>query len=208
MLRRLPLRSLACWMLALAAAIPSAVAQPKRDKVVWNYDGGVYLETDGALPNGACFRLKGRLNAPQFFDDMKREDTTSGTVFRHGNDIVTEFPKQLLLSITIFDMPCDPLRPKPGPHVYLTDEMLRRLNLSFYWKRELSMRPVRGVVVRGYEAGPIPDPFGILSHAEPQRYAWILRFEVPSEGIPLTDSLVVVLRTADQRIAARTAARL
>ena len=159
MLRRLPLRSLACWMLAFAAGIPPAVAQPKRDKVVWNYDGGVYLETDGAIPSGACFRLKGRLNAPEFFDNMKREDTTSGTVFRHGNDIVTEFPKQLLLSITIFDTPCEPLRLTPGPHVYLTDEMLRKLSLSFYWKRELNMRPVRGVVVRGFEVGPIPNGF-------------------------------------------------
>ncbi len=208
MLRRLPLRSLACWMLVFAAAIPPAVAQPKRDKVVWNYDGGVYLETDGALPNGACFRVKGRLNAPEFFDDMKREDTASGTVFRRGNDIVTEFPRQLELSITISDWPCDPLRLTPGPHVYLTDEMLRTLRVSFYWKRELEMRPVRGIVVRDMEVSAIPDPFQTVSDPEPQRYAWRLKFDVPAEGVPLTDSLVLVMRTPDRRIVARTAARL
>ena len=205
---RLPLRSLACWMLVLSTSIPSAMAQPKRDKVVWNYDGGVYLETDGALPNGACFRVKGRLNAPEFFDDMKREDTTSGTVFRRGNDIVTEFPKQLALSITIFDMPCDPLRLTPGSHVNLTDAMLRTLRVSFYWKRELEMRPIRGIVVRTMEVSPIPDPFQTISDPEPQRYVWMLKFEVPGEGVPLTDSLVLVMRTPDHRIVARTAARL
>jgi hypothetical protein len=107
----------------------------------------------------------------------------------------------------IFDMPCDPKRQRPGERVYLTDEMIRTLRLSFYWKRGLEMRPARGVAAGRLEVSPVatyyrgPDP-------PPQRYEWLIDFDVPSEGVPLTDSLVLVLRTPDHRIVARTAARL
>jgi hypothetical protein len=47
-----------------------------------------------------------------------------------------------------------------------------------------------------------------LADQLPQRFEWTLNFEVPSEGVPLTDSLVVILRTPDKHMAARAAARL
>ena len=200
--------SLASWMLALATAMPYAVAQPKHDKTVWNYDGGVFLETDGAFPEGACFRVKGRLNAPDFFANLKREDTTSGTLFRRGNDILNLFPKDLTLTLVIFDMPCDPLLRHVGARVYLTDEMIRTLRLSFYWKHELNMRPVRGVVVEDMEISPVPQIFQGATDPPPQRYEWLIKFDVPSEGVPLTDSLVLMMRTPDHHMVARTAARL
>ena len=210
MLHRPPIRSLACWMLALATAYPPAVAQPKheRDKIVWNYDGGVFLETDGAIPGGACFRVKGRMTAPDFFDNLKREDTTSGTLFRRGNEILTEFPKELQLTIVIFDIPCDPLLRQTGTRVYLTDEMIRTLRLNFYWKRELNLRPARGVVVRDMEVSEIPPMVASATDPPPRRYEWLLRFDVPSDGVPLTDSLVLMMRTPDHHMVARTAARL
>jgi len=213
---RLPLRPLACWVLALATAVPAALAQSSHVKNVWNYDGGIFLETDGALPEGACFRLKGRVSSPDFFINLKREDTTSGTLFRRGNDILTEFPKELQLTIVIFDLPCDPRNQPIGSHVRLTDDMIRTLRLSFFWKHELNMRPVHGVAVEDFvrsELAPLipsaPQPAAqSTTPPEPRRYEWMLKFNVPAEGVPLTDSLVLVLRTPDHRIAARTAARL
>ena len=213
---RPPFRSLVSWMLALAAAIPSTLAQPKHEKSVWNYDGGVFLETDGAIPGGACIRVKGRLTAPDFFDNLKREDSTSGTLFRRGNDILTEFPKQLQLTIVIFEMPCDLVSKQLTPHVYLTDEMIRTLRLSFFWKHELNMRPIHGITVQGFERSelaplipPAAQPTAQSTTPPlPQRYEWMIRFDVPSEGVPLTDSLVLMMRTPDHHIVARTAARL
>jgi len=208
MFGRLPSRSLACWMLVLAAALPSAVAQPNHDKNVWNYDGGIFMETDGAIPGGACFRLKGRADAPDFFTNLRREDTRSGTLYRRGNDIVTNFPKQLQLVVTIFDEPCDPTFKTTATRVYLTDEMVRMLRLSFFWKRGLEMRPVRGIEVESFEVRAYPRIAIGVEELTPQRYEWILNFDVPSEGVPLTDSLVLMLRTPDHHIVARTAARL
>jgi len=46
-------------ILLLAATVPFVcaqpkLAQPKHDKTVWNFDGGISLITDGSLPGGPC----------------------------------------------------------------------------------------------------------------------------------------------------------
>ena len=166
------------------------------------------METDGGIPGGACFRLRGKVSAEDFFLNFKRVDTNSGTFFRRGNDIVTEFPKQLRLSLMIFDMPCDLRLQQTGTRVYLTEEVIRSLRFSFFWKRGLDMRPASGVVARGGTIAPLPiSTYGLDDHA-PQRIECLLAFDVPSDGVPLTDSLVLVLRTSDHHVAARVAARL
>jgi hypothetical protein len=208
MLLRPQIRYLAAWILALATAYLPAAAQPKHHKITTNEDGGVPLATEGEIPGGACFRVVGLVTAVDFFDNLKREDTLSGTLFRRGNDIVTEFPKRLHLSITISDIPCDPHLQQTGSRVYLTEEMMRSLRLSFYWKREMHLRPIRGIVEGSGVVRPVPW-FSIgLEEELPQRFEWSLDFDVPSESVPLTDSLVMILRTPDHRIIARGAARL
>ena len=42
----------------------------------------------------------------------------------------------------------------------------------------------------------------------PERFEWEFEFDVPSTGVPVTDSLVMVVRTPDGHIAARAAARM
>ncbi len=204
--RRLQNTFHACCVVIVAAAFYPAGTQSRHDKSVTNFDGGIFLETDGQLPGGACFRVKGRMDAPEFFINLRREDTRSGTLYRRGNDVVTSFPKQLQLRLVISDAPCEPTQ-HPGTRVYLTDEMIRSLRLSFYWKRGLVMRPARGVAAGRLEISPVTTYYQ-GSDPPPQRYEWLIDFDVPSEGVPLTDSLVLVLRTPDRHIVARTAARL
>ena len=76
---------------------PPAVSAPPREKTVWNYDGGLFLQTNGSIPDGPCFRISGHVEAPGFFNNLKRVDTDSGAVFRRGNDTVTQFPDRLSL---------------------------------------------------------------------------------------------------------------
>ena len=98
----------------LAAPVLSAKSQahkpPKEKKLasrtVWNFDGGALFETDGNAPGGACFRLSGRLTAPQFFGGLKRIDDEQGTQYRRETEVVTEFPDQVILSFVIRDFPC------------------------------------------------------------------------------------------------------
>jgi len=85
------IRHLSAWLLAFATTFVPAAAQPNphnRDKNTWSYDGGIFMDTDGELPSGACFRVKGRVTSDDFFENLRREDTNSGTLYRRGNDVV------------------------------------------------------------------------------------------------------------------------
>src|SRR5208337_3811936 len=99
--RRTAFRSLAVLLL-LAAVAPFVCAQskqtqPKHEKTVWNFDGGISLITDGSVPDGPCFRLTGRMFAPEFFENLKRVDSELGTIYRRGNDVVSVFPEKMHL---------------------------------------------------------------------------------------------------------------
>jgi hypothetical protein len=202
------IRYLSSWLLVLTTAFLPAAAQPNRDKNTWSYDGGIFLETDGAIPGGACFRVKGHVTAADFFENLRREDTNSGTLFRRGNDIVREFPKTLHLILSISDIPCDPRMQQTDSRVYLTNEMIRSLRLHFFWKRAMELRPVRGMTQSGAEIRPVPWYSHGLEQELPKRFEWLVEFELPSEGVPLTDNLVLMMYTPDHHLIARGAARM
>jgi hypothetical protein len=86
--------------------------------------------------------------------------------------------------------------------------MVGALRLGFYWKSGLKMRPVTGVV-QGYSEIHRVLPYATESTSQlPEKYEWWFEFDLPSAGVPVTDSLVLIMRTPDNRIAARVAARM
>lgn len=177
-------------------------------KQVQNFDGGIVFATEGSLSELTCFRLDGRVAASGFFDDFKRIDDENGTAYRSGKETVTEFPEELRVSFVMFDTPCKSQELQPGPRRYLTQEMMKSLRFSFYWKRGIELRHIENLKPPAATAEPI-EPFNTESKEElPKRYRWILEFHIPSAGVPLTDRLVLIIRTADGRRAARVAARL
>jgi len=198
----------AAFLICLGCAPGVSLTEVKRDKSVWNYDGGVFFETDGSLPNGVCFRVSGNVTSPEFFDHLKRIDDGHGTVFRRGLETVTQFPDQLLLSFVIHDQSCSSRLHKVGTHIYLTREMMGALQLSLYWKRGVDLRQVKNIREVGTSVERIAPYATALAAELPQRFEWSYQLLVPSAGVPLTDSLVFVFRTAEGRIAARVAARL
>jgi hypothetical protein len=195
-------------LLLLPAAASFLSAQPNREKTVWNYDGGLQIMTDGSFPSGPCFRLTGRATSPGYFENLKRVDTSLGPLIHRGHDIVTEFPKQLHLTFNMYDFPCENQLKGASTRTYLTHTLVNTLRLSFYWKHGVTLRPAAGVVPKHFETRPV-EPFAIDAVSElPPRFEWIFEFDVPSAAVPVTDSLVVVLRTPDGYIAARAAARM
>jgi hypothetical protein len=197
----------ACLLLAFVA--PSASAkQSKREKSVWNYDAGIVFATDGSLPGGACFRVSGVADAPGFFINLKRINDETGTVFRRGTETIAQFPEELLLSFEIHDEPCTPGLREVEARTYLTREMMSTLRLSFYWKRGVELRPVKNVTEARSSVEPIVPYAASLASELPKRFEWSYQMTVPSKGVPLTDSLVLVFRAPSGRIAARVAARL
>jgi len=190
---------------AFALATPGTTAH---EKTIWNYDGGVFLETDGSLSNGICFRVAGRVTSGHFFDDLKRiDDKGVDTVFRRGKDTVAQFPEQLLLQFTIFDMPCLAKLTETGPRTYLTRAMVSEMHLSLFWKRGVELRPVTDFKPVGFSVRPV-FPFNRDVQDLPEKFAWFYELAVPSAGVPLTDSLVLIIRAPDDHVAARVAARM
>ena len=209
---RLRVKAVICAALSLCLLWATTLqSQPARERSVWNYDGGVVLITNGSIPNGPCFRLRGRVNAPGFFDHLKRIDTDAGTTFRRGPETVTHFPDQVIVSFIVtdfYDQTCPPKEENTSPSRYLTRAMMSSLGLSFYWKHGVELRPVRGVETRYFSVDPALPTAVAQARELPEKLVWSYQFSVPSEGVPLSDSLVLVLRTPDDRIAARVAARL
>jgi len=206
------LRTLIAALLAVifVATALAQTPQPnkKKEKYITNYDGGMTILTDGSFANGPCFRLNGLVTAPGFFEELKRTDTVSGTFFRNNHDIVTQFPEKLQMTLKIRDVPCNNALQPEGDHSYLTQDMIGSLRLVVLWKHGIALRPANGVKQLDSETRLVVPYAKELAEELPQRFEWILNFEVPSEGVPLTDSLVIILRTPDKHMAARAAARL
>lgn len=206
---------LACFVVAgFVAFLPETNAQKKPNKPkpletrIENYYGGVFLIGDGGIPNGPCFRIHGRVTAGAFFNQLRSFATDDGTMFRLGPEEVTEFPEALHLSLTIRDMPCETGLQPVGTNSYLTREEMSSLRLTLYWKHGVEMRPAGKVSVVSTSAEPIAPYAKDLAGELPKRYVWSYEVEVPGAGVPLTDSLVLIFRTAKERIVARVAARL
>ncbi len=179
-----------------------------REKTVWNYDGGVFFETDGSLPNGVCFRVHGRMSSDDFFEGLKRMDTDQATIFRRSTETVTKFPDTVTVSFAIRDLLCPAGLQQAGARAYLTQKMIDGLRLSIYWKHGVDLRPVENAKEIGARVDRI-QPYATSLAAElPARYEWSYELVVPSAGVSLSDSLAFIFRTPGGRIAARVAARL
>jgi hypothetical protein len=211
MLHRLhaPLAPIVLGVIALLA-VPTLRAQSSRDKSVWNYDGGVFLATEGRIPDGPCFYVKGRLTAPDFFGNLKRFDDDHGVVFRRGTETVTHFPDKLLLSFVIFDMPCsDKLQlQQTSTHAYLTRSQVSSLHVSMYWKHGVELRPAGKIENLDFKIERVAPYATALAAELPEKFTWSYEFAVLSASVPLTDSLVLVFRNTQGQTLARVAARL
>jgi hypothetical protein len=181
------------------------------DKSVWNYEGGLFVITNGSIPNGPCFRLAGRVTSGDFFDRLKRIDKESGTIFRHGTETVESFPDQLTLSFLVhdwYDQTCPPREENPDAPKYLTRAMMSSLHLYLYWKHGVELRPVGSVERKYFAVREVIPEAAAKAHGLPVKLEWAYEYVVPSAGVPLTDSLVLILRDAENHIVARVAARL
>lgn len=183
-------------------------SEHKHEKTIWNYNGGVFFQTDGSLPNGVCFRISGRMNSQDFFDNLKRVDSEESTIFRRGSETVTQFPESVIVSFAIRDQSCLSGVQQVGTRATMTQKMVDNLRLSIYWKHGVDLRPAKNSKLLNARVAPI-NPYATVLAAElPPRYEWSYDLSVSSAGVPLSDSLVFVFRTPDGRIAARVAARL
>lgn len=201
-------RRYALVLLVVLAVAASAAGQHKYERSIWNYDGGVALSTDGVMENGSCFRMSGKLSHAEFFTDLKRYDYDDASVYRRGKEEVKEFPKELVLQFAIADHVCSDKLTETKVRPPLTGEQVSTLRMELYWKDGMNLRPIHDIKVKRSGVHPITPYAGKHAANVTERYEWSYELTIPSEGVPVSCSLVVVLRENDDRIAARVAARL
>ena len=218
------LKPTAMAVLLLLAALPCAsFSQASRDKKrdkkkdeklagavhVGNYEHGIFFQSDGDIPSGPCFRINGHVSGGDFFWDLKRYDYDEGdTLFQRGDKIVTLFPQKLLLEFTLHDFPCSVKLDEFHAHRYLTRREIEALQVTMYWKTGLALRRVEQAGRPQLTVQHRPGPAYATEEGLPAQYEWLFVYEIASTGVPVTDSLVVVLRTPEGKIAARFGARM
>ncbi len=168
-----------------------------------------FSSATAAIPSGPCFRINGRVTSAGFFNELKSYGSEDGTMtFDSARTKSAQFPDKLLLSLTIHDQPCPTGLQPVGTGAYLTQEAMSSLKLSLYWKHGVDLRPAGKITLVRSSVDPI-EPYAKNLAAElPKRYQWSYELGMPAADVPLTDSLVLIFRTPDGRIAARVAARL
>ena len=176
------------------------------EKGSWNLDGGVPFETDGWLKSGECFRVNGIVTAPDFFNNLRRLDTTDGAVYRRGNETVTDLPDELRVHMTIRDFPCTPELQRGGARPALTRETMSNLRLKLFWKNGISLRPVEDYSRTIVSIRAIAPYATDLAAELPERLEWTYLLTVRSAGIPLTDNLVFMIEAPGGHRAARVSA--
>lgn len=200
----------AIFLLPLASSASQKKHKPPKKEApkIENYYGGVFFIGDGGIPNGPCFRMKGRVTAGDFFDQLKSYGTDDGTTFRVGTEAVTMFPEKILLSLNVRDQPCGYGLQPVGTGAYLTQQTMSSLHLSLYWKHGVDMRPAGKISLVRFSVDPIDAYTDTVAEDLPKRYEWSYELKIPSAGVPLTDSLVLIFRTSSGQMVARVAARL
>lgn len=177
-------------------------------RTVWNLDGGVFFSTDGHLPNGSCFRLSGHVTAADFFDGLRRVDTPDGTYYTLRDQVVTEYPAELAVTLHILDFPCTIDLKETVVRPPLTRELMSTLRLSFFWKEGIAMRPVESSKRTSATVRRLAPYATAAAEELAPRFEWNFDFTVNGENIPLSKDLVVVIEDDERKIAARVAAHL
>jgi hypothetical protein len=188
------------------ASSKKAPKVPKR--TVWNLDGGAFFITDGHLENGSCFRLSGQVTAPDFFDGLRRVDTDEGTTYFLRDQIVTEFPDEIFVTLHLLDAPCSLDLKDTAVRPPITAEIISTLRLNFYWKAGVAMRPVESSRRTAASIRRLTPYSAQAAEELAPRFEWNYSFIIQSAGVPLNNDLVFIIEDEDHKIAARTAARL
>lgn len=140
-----------------------------------------------------CGNLSGALSSGEFFDGLQRLGTGRHIEFRKDEQPVKEFPLTIAISLAGNITPCasEPsnsavsfVQPGNGSSPQAVNEFMNSLQFTALWKNPRGVQPVSNwsvtKSVSDDKAWRVNDPI-------PMRFA----FQVPSQGVPLTNQLVI-----------------
>jgi hypothetical protein len=140
-----------------------------------------------------CGNLSGVLSSGEFFDGLQRLGTGRHIQFRKYAQSVKDFPSNIAISLAGNIEPCssDPsnsavsfVQPGNGSSQQAVDQFVSNLKFTALWKNPRGVQPVSNWSVTKSVSD---DGTWRANDQIPMRFA----FQVPSQGVPLTNQLVI-----------------
>lgn len=175
----------------------------------------VNMGTASLSLSGTCLILNARLSAENFFEGVEVLKTASGRQYRKGPKVLTSFPPILRVRILAWPRRCSPLGLEdPSTSRALLEHLTARAD----WKTELKLRPADKMSfscreLSNEEWNKMLDSKRFadmgLPPLEPEaKGIWLLEAIIEDHDVPLTDSLVLTLLSADGKFISRFSARM
>ncbi len=194
---------------ALFLAVVPAHSAPKKKT---QFDMFVPVAPQPIKTDRYCGNLEGALSADDFFDGLVRIDQRHRVEFRKDSQPVKEFPSKVAVAlagdITTCSAP-DPnnplsfVRPGNGSSPPEVREFINGLRFTAAWKNNYGFQPVQNFSV--VKSAPGPDK-SLHFNGVNDQIPWRFAFQVPSQGVPLTNQLVIsVYAPSGAKIATFTA---
>jgi hypothetical protein len=157
-----------------------------------------------------CAVFVGKLSSGDFFAGLEAKETPTGREYTKGSHRVYEFPEQVEVSVFTSVLNCRGNMPIPPPQ-----GALEKLRIRADWKTGLETRPVKKLTwilrqpsIEEWIERPenkALERLGIYADGTGVR---ILALTIVDEHIPLRDSLVVTILSAEGKQVTRLSARL
>jgi len=140
-----------------------------------------------------CGNLSGALSSGEFFDGLQRLGTGRHVEFRKNAQPVKEFPSTIAVSVAGNITPCasEPsdsgvayVQPGNGSSPQSVNDFMNGLKFTAMWKSPRGVQPVSNWSITKTVSD---DKTWRVDDQIPMRFA----FRVPSQGVPLTNQLVI-----------------
>lgn len=208
---RLMRQRLSGFCLALLLCTLERATLAKQIRSVNRLTGELSMGPGFTRLGGTCMAFGALLSAGEFFQRLRVEQTATGPEYWNGPHRVTKFPSELTVNVLTYLWPCS----KPdSTEAISTKAILQELRWTIEWKTKMKMRPVAGIDLKliRLSADEFAERIGTPAYPSlPTKEGsefWNVTLEIHGQDVPLSDSLVLLVRTDTGKQVARFSGHL
>lgn len=176
---RLGLILVVCWVL------PASLRGADRGDKSWHSSPDLSMGSQDVQLEGHCLRMSASI-VDSSLAKLHRRKGPSGPEFHHGKTVVERFPDEVTVVVTVTNCV------SPFGTV-VSEEALNTIQFAATWRHGTEERPVSGIYIP--QARP-KDPWTNSSDTFRD-----FELSIQSDGIPLTDHLVLTVSAAGKTLA-------